>query len=137
MRTYRSVNLVLFLLFAITGIMFLSIPDKVLILFNNISSSFGLPLSPVGSWNFYLILAAGYMYVVSVLAFLMFRHPENPHFPLLLIHAKLASSVLSLAFFLLQAHYLVYLANFIVDGTIGILVSTLYIKMRRTYWVYS
>jgi hypothetical protein len=67
----------------------------------------------------------------------MFKHPENHYFPLLLIHAKLVSSILSLALFLLQAHYLIYLANFIVDGIIGLVVSILYLKMRRTEWAYS
>jgi hypothetical protein len=32
----------------------------------------------------------------------------------------------------LNAHYLIYLANFIMDGAIGILVLTLSAKMRRT-----
>jgi hypothetical protein len=91
----------------------------------------------VSGWSFYLILAVGYMYLVTVLAFLMFRHPENRYFPLLMVHAKLASSLLSLALFLLQAHYLVYLANFIVDGMIGIAVLALYLKSRSSEWVYA
>jgi hypothetical protein len=49
----------------------------------------------------------------------------------------LASSILSLALFLLHAHYLIYLANFIIDGVIGIVVLTLYVKMRKTPWAYS
>jgi hypothetical protein len=125
------------LLFAITGILFLSIPDKVIVFFNNISSSLGMLQSPVIGWNFYLILAAGYMYLVTILAFLMLRHPENQDFPLLLIHGKLISSVLSLAFFLLQAHYLIYLANFIIDGMIGIAVLIMYMKIREKVWVSS
>jgi hypothetical protein len=72
------------------------------------------------------------MYLVTILAFLMFRHPDNREYPLLLTHAKLASSIVSLALFVLNAHYLIYLANFIMDGAIGILVLTLSAKMRRT-----
>lgn len=137
MRTYRSISLALMLLFAVTGILFLSIPDKVLALFNTLSSFPGMLQSPVTGWSFFLILAAGYMYLVTILAFLMFRHPDNRFFPLLLTHAKLASSVISLFLFLLHAQYLIYLANFIIDGAIGIIVLTLYLKMRRAEWAYS
>jgi hypothetical protein len=137
MRSYKLISLVLMFLFAATGIIFLSVPDRVLTLFNNLSSSFGLPESPIISWNFYLILATGYMYLVTVLAFLMFKHPDNSNFPLVLVHAKVASSLISLALFLLQAHYLIYLANFIIDGVIGLMVLTIYIRLRRRGWVYS
>ena len=133
MKTYRAVSLVLMILFAITGILFLVSPDRPIAFFNDLSSSLfpGMPQSPAIGWNFYLILAAGYMYLVTVLAFLMFRHPENHHFPLLLAHGKLASSILSLAFFLVQAHYLIYMANFAVDGVIGIVVLLMYARMRK------
>jgi hypothetical protein len=131
MKIYKILSLVLLLLFAATGILFLAIPDRVMDFFNAISSSIGMQPSPVVGWNFYLILAAGYMYLVSILAFWMYRRPQDPRFPLLLTHAKLASSVLSLAFFLLHGHYLIYLANFIIDGFIGSLVLSMYLKMRK------
>ncbi len=134
MRIYKSLSLILVVLFAATGIIFLAIPDRVLILFNTLSVFLNLPGYPVEGWNFYLILAVGYMYLVAVLAFLMFKHPENHYFPLLLVNAKLASSILSLAFFLVQAHHLIYLANFIVDGVIGAAVLVMHLKMRRTAW---
>ena len=137
MKMYKTTSFILMLLFAITGILFLGLPDRVMVFFNALSSFLGMLQSPVGGWNLYLILAVGYMYLVTLLAFLMFKHPDNPHFPLLLAHAKLVSSVLSLALFLIQAHYLIYLANFIIDGLIVIVVSTLYLKMRRTEWAYS
>jgi len=135
MRFYRSISLMLMILFAATGIIFLSIPDRVLILFNTLSGVLGTQRAPLDGWSFYLILAVGYMYLVSILAFLMYKRPENRYFPLLLTHAKLASSVLSLALFLLQANYLIYLANFVVDGVIGSVVLVLYLKTRRTIWV--
>jgi hypothetical protein len=137
MKIYKTISSILMLLFAITGILFLGFPDKVIVFFNSLSSPLGMLQSPVSSWNFYLILAVGYMYLVTVLAFLMLKHPENHYFPLLLTHAKLVSSILSLALFLLQAHYLIYLANFAVDGIIAIIVLTLYSRMRRKDWAYS
>jgi hypothetical protein len=119
-------------LFAATGLLFLFGPDKALVFFNNLSLFFGMTLSPIQDVNFYLILAAGYMYLVTVLAFFMYRNPWNKTFPQLLAHAKIASSILSLAFFLLHAHYLIYLANFLIDGFLGALVITLYFKIGRT-----
>ena len=134
MKMYRPLSLVMTVLFAAAGILFLFFPDNVLGLFNSISSVLGMTQSPVNGPNFYLILAVGYMYVVTLLAFLMFKHPENRQFPFLLANAKLASSVLSLALFLFDAHYLIYLANFVVDGLIGIVVLGLYINARSVAW---
>ena len=131
MKFYRLIALVLAISFAVTGLLFLFIPDQVLILFNTISDPLGMPVSPVTSWSFYLILAVGYMYLVTVLAFLMYRYPENKYFPQLLAQAKIASSLLSLALFLFHAHYLIYLANFIIDSTIGAVVVTLYVIQGR------
>lgn len=138
MRVYRAVSMIFVALFAITGILFLGIPDKVIAFFNSFSSFFGMPESPAnGGRNIYLILAVGYMYLVTLLAFLMFKHPENRYFALLLANAKIASSILSLAFFLLDAQYLIYLSNFIIDGLIGLVALVLYLVMRKTEWAYS
>jgi hypothetical protein len=137
MKLHRPISLALMLVFAATGLLFLFFPDNVLALFNTISSWWGMNQTPETGSSFYLILAVGYMYLVTLLAFLMFRHPENRSFPLLLVNAKMASSVLSLAFFLLQAHYLIYLANFVVDGLIGIVVLKLYVNARRLAWASS
>jgi hypothetical protein len=131
MSWYKPISLILAVLFAVTGLLFLFIPDQVLVFFNNISAAWGMSLSPVNGVSFYLILAAGYMYLVTFLAVQMFRHPENRTFPLILINAKLASSILSLAFFLAHGHYLIYLANCIIDGFIGIVVLVLYLKMKE------
>jgi hypothetical protein len=137
LKIYKSASLVLMLLFAITGLLFLFIPDRVVGLFNTLSSSLNMTPAPLPGFSLYLILAVGYMYLVTVLAFLMFRRPENRTFPLLLTHAKLASSILSLAFFLVQDRYLIYLANFVIDGAIGLAVLTLTLKARRTEWAYA
>ena len=128
---YRVLSLALAVTFAAVGLLFLVAPDAAIGFFNGFSPSFGVSPAPAVGWDFYLILAVGYMYVVTVLAFMMFRHPENRSFPMLLSHAKLASSVLSLALFLLHARYLIYIANFAVDGLIGIVVLLLYLRMRQ------
>jgi len=131
MKTYRIISIVFMALFAATGLTFLFIPDRVLSFFNSFSALFGMPESPVTGFGFYLILAVGYMYIVIVLAFLMYRHPGNRYFPRLLAHAKIASSLLSLALFLFHAHYLIYLANFIIDGFIGAVTIMLYSRSGR------
>jgi hypothetical protein len=138
MKIYKPTSLILMFVFAIVGLLFLIIPDQVLIFFNNVSSSLGMVQAPVIGHNFYLILAAGYMYLVTVLAFLMFRNPEVRQYPMLLTHAKLASSFLSLMLFLVHAHYLIYLANFVIDGFIGLVVLYFYFKLQRVrVWISS
>jgi len=130
MSMYRVLSLALAVTFAAVGLLFLFAPDATIGFFNSFSPWFGVSPAPASGWDFYLILAVGYMYLVTVLAFMMFRHPDNRTFPLMLAHAKLASSVLSLVLFLLHAHYLIYIANFAVDGFIGVAVLLTYLRMR-------
>ena len=137
MRIYRSIALALTGIFAAVGLIFLVAPGKVLDFFNYFSGSLNLPPAPASGFTFYLILAVGYMYIVTLLAFLMYRNPGNRIYPFLLAQAKLVSSFLSLALFCLQDHYLIYLANFLVDGAIGFFVGLLYYRTGRTTWAYS
>jgi hypothetical protein len=131
MKLYRTFSMTSAAIFLTVGILFLAIPVQVLGFFNWLSSPLGFPIAPVMAVNFYLILAVGYMYLVTVIAYLMYRHPLNPVLPLLLAHGKTASSSLSLAFFLLHAHYLIYLVNFLVDGLIGIAVWIFFFKLKK------
>jgi hypothetical protein len=128
---YRTFSITSAVIFAVVGALFLFIPDQVLNFFNRLSGPVGLPTTPVAAVNFYLILAVGYMYLVTVIAFLMYRQPENTLLPMLLANGKTASSVLSLAFFVIHAHYLVYLTNFLVDGMIGAAAWIFYFKLKR------
>jgi hypothetical protein len=119
MKRYRAAALAMTAGFVIVGVLFLGIPDGVLSFFNRMSGPLGLPEAPPVGRPFFLILASGYMYLVSLLAWLMFRHPENKTFPLLLVQGKLATSLLSLVFFIVHRPFLIYLANFLVDGLIA------------------
>jgi hypothetical protein len=132
MRLYRPVSLFLCIVFGLVGLLFLSIPDRVLAFFNSLSGSWGMSLMPVESLGFYPLLAIGYMYLVTLLAFLMYRRPEDRRFPLLLIHAKLATAILSLALFLAQGWYLIYITNFALDGCIGMVVLAFYLHMKKS-----
>jgi hypothetical protein len=122
MRVYRVAALILAAGFLAVGLLFLAVPDGVVSFFDRLSGPFGLPAAQPGGHNFYLVLASGYMYMVALLAWLMFRHPENPTFPTLLFQGKLATSLLSLGFFLIHRPLPIYLANFAVDGLIAAVV---------------
>ena len=137
MKIYRLTAAILMALFAATGLLFLFAPGQVLAFFNSLSTSFNMPGSPETGLSFYLVLAVGYMYLVTFLAFLMYRHPDNRYFPQLLAHTKIASSLLSLALFVIYQPYLIFLANFVVDGLIGAVVLVLYFKMVKSLrWVF-
>ncbi|NBJ14531.1 MAG: hypothetical protein FNP40_02940 [Dehalobacter sp. 4CP] len=131
MRLYKLFSLTAAVIFAVIGFIFLFFPDSALIFFNRFSFYFGLPQSPVQGSGFYLTLASAYMYLVTVLAILMYRYPQQKIYPFLLAHGKLASSVLSIYLFLMHQHYLIYLTNFVIDGCIGI-AAVILMKMKKT-----
>jgi hypothetical protein len=131
MRLYRVAAAFLAASFAAVGLLFLSLPGGVLAFFNSLSAPLGFREAPLTGFQFYLVLASGYMYVVALLAWSMFRHPENETYSGLLVHAKLASSLLSLGFFIFHRSYLIYLANFMIDGLIGLGVWALRRSQRR------
>ncbi len=133
MRTgvYRLVSLALSITFGLVGLLFLFVPDGVVALFNALSPAFGLPAAPVDGAGFYRILAVAYMYLVALLAFMMFRHPENRSYPVLLVNAKAASALLSLAFFLVVHPYLAFISNGVVDGVLAVAVALLNARRRR------
>lgn len=118
-RLYKSVNLALSAIFAAVGLLFLFAPDRVLVFFNSLSEFIGMVPTPTEGVGFYLILAVAYMYVVALLAFLISRYPTNHQLLFVLINAKLASSLLSFAFFFALHPYLIFLTNGIVDGVIA------------------
>lgn len=118
---YRFASLTMAACFAAVGLAFYIAPGPVLEWFNRLSAPLGLAQAPVQPGTFFPVLALAYMYLVTLLAALMFRKPGHPLFPLLLAQAKLASSALSLLFFFGRDPYLVCLANAVVDGGIGAL----------------
>lgn len=121
MKYYRLFSLTCAIIFAFVGLVFLFMPSQVLVFFNSFSTCFGMPQSPVQGVSFYLILAVAYMYIVALLALLMYRHPLEKGCLFLLVNAKMASSLLSLYFFLIYQPYLIYIANCVIDGCIGFL----------------
>jgi hypothetical protein len=132
-RVYKFVSFVLIISFALVGLIFLFFTNNVIIFFNNISLKIGFIQSPKETSEFYSALAVAYMYLVTLLAIMMFRQPKNKYFLLLLINGKMASSVISILYFLTYNPYLILLSNFIIDGTIAILLLFFYLKLRRSF----
>ena len=131
MKLYKLFSITVAVIFAVVGLIFLIFPDWALIFFNNFSGYLGLPKAPLQGSGFYLILTSAYMYLVTLLAILMYRYPQQRVYPFLLAHGKLASSIISLYMFIIHQHYLIYLANFLVDGLIGIAALYLMKKMKK------
>ncbi|MDH4197116.1 MAG: hypothetical protein OEW05_06900 [Candidatus Aminicenantes bacterium] len=126
---YRILGLSLAAVFALVGGLFLFLPGEVMSFFNVLSRRLGMTPIPQAGRSFFGVLAAAYMYLVTVLAWGMFRSPRERVYPLLLGQAKLASSLLSFGLFLFHAPWLIYLVNGIVDGAIGLLVLKLAFKI--------
>lgn len=131
MRAYKAISLSLTTIFAAVGMLFLFYPNGVLGFFNIMSRSLGMAPAQEQGVNFYLILAVGYMYLVALLAYFMYRCPDDSRFPLLLTHAKLASSILSFYLFAVHQPYLIYVTNGLVDGFIGLLALFMYSNLKR------
>jgi hypothetical protein len=131
MKYYKKLSITMAIVFAIVGLLFLIAPDRVLSSFNSISNAIGMKEAPLNGMGFYLILAAGYMYLVTLIACLMYKYPENKYFPLLLANGKMISSFLSLIMFVSHQPYLIYMVNFIVDGIIGSIVLIFYFLLVK------
>jgi hypothetical protein len=127
---YRAISLALAVVFAAVGAIFLLIPGEMLSFFNAVSRRLGMIEGPTGR-SFFGALAGAYMYVVTFLAWRMYRSPGERIYARLLGQAKLASAVLSFLLFALQAPWLVYLVNGIVDAALGALVLTMSARAGR------
>jgi hypothetical protein len=125
----KAFSLGLAAIFALVGGVFLILPRETLSFFNALSRRLGMIEGPADR-SFFGVLAAAYMFVVTVLAWRMYKAPREKIYPLLLGQAKVASSLLSFLMFAVHAPWLIYLVNGIVDGAIGIVVLALYFRAR-------
>ena len=129
-RVYRPVSLSLAIIFGFVGLLFLFMPEEILVFFNNLSLIIGFPKSPVHDTSVYVVLAVGYMYLVTLLAYFMYKNPENTVYPFFLVNGKAASSILSLLIFVFSMPYLIFLTNALVDGLIALGVFMLRKKIQ-------
>jgi len=131
LRLYRTASLAMASTFAAVGLAFLFRPEQLLGFFNRLSAPLGLAPAPLRPGVFFPVLAVAYMYLVTLLAWLMARRPGDPLLPLLLAQGKFASAILSLAFFFASGPLLIFLVNAGVDAAIGALALWLRLLQKR------
>jgi len=122
-NAYRLAGLILAVIFAAVGVLFLFRAGSVVSFFNGFARRWGLGETPPEGASLFLALAAAYMCVVTILALAMYVRPERRQSARLLIQAKAASAVISLILCLTGGVQLILLANAVVDGGIALAVA--------------
>lgn len=123
--TYRTLSLALAVAFGLVGAAFLFLSNGIISFFNDLSVGPGMTLVAPDGPRLYVILTVGYMYCVTLLAWLMYRFPAVPVYPRLLAGAKLVSAGLSFGFCIVESVQLVLLVNGVVDGAIALLAAVM------------
>lgn len=109
--------------FAVVGILFIAVPSGVLDVISDVGEWFGNDTrAPHTQEDLWLALSFAYMVVITGIC-LVAQTDVLRYRPLLLVLAagKTASSLGSLAFFLIDEHVFIYLLNFLVDGFLALL----------------
>jgi hypothetical protein len=109
--------------FAVVGILFIAVPSGVLDVVSDLGNWIGsFPRAPHTQEDLWLALAFAYMVVITGIC-LVAQADVVRYRPLLLVLAagKTASSLGSLAFYLVDEHVFIYLLNFLVDGFLALL----------------
>ncbi|HMC49641.1 MAG TPA: hypothetical protein VKH20_03275 [Solirubrobacterales bacterium] len=109
--------------FAVVGVLFIAVPSGVLDVISDVGDWFGNSTrAPHTQEDLWLALSFAYMVVITGLC-LVAQMDVVRYRPLLLVLAagKTASSLGSLAFFLVDQHVFIYLLNFLVDGFLALL----------------
>ncbi|HTY57882.1 MAG TPA: hypothetical protein VMF59_03655 [Bacteroidota bacterium] len=131
LRLYRALALALCAAFAAVGLLFLFFPGAPWRFFNGLSEILGMPRAPEEGRGLFHLLGVAYMYLVTLLAFLMYARPLKGAYPWLLVHAKGASALLSVYLFIADGPFLIYCANALVDGSIAVGVGLIALSMKR------
>jgi len=109
--------------FAVVGLLFIAVPSGVLNVISDVGEWFGNDnRAPHTQEDLWLALAFAYMVVITGIC-LVAQADVVRYRPLLLVLAagKTASSLASLAFFLVDEKVFIYLLNFLVDGFLALL----------------
>ncbi len=107
--------------FAVVGLLFIAVPSGVLDVISDLGNWIGsFPRAPHTQEDLWLALAFAYMVVITGIC-LVAQADVVRYRPLLLVLAagKTASSLGSLAFYLIDEHVFIYLLNFLVDGSLA------------------
>jgi len=114
--------------FAVVGAVFFLFPDGTIAALNRAGSWLGFTPAPFTAQRFWLSLGVAYMAVVTVLAFSIARAPSERRLLLVPLAAgKATSSVTCLWFFVTDAPYFIYLANFLTDASLAVLAWCTYV----------
>jgi nitric oxide reductase large subunit len=108
--------------FAVVGVLFIAVPSGVLDVISDLGNWIGsFPRAPHTQEDLWLALAFAYMVVITGIC-LVAQADVVRYRPLLLVLAagKTASSLGSLAFYLIDEHVFIYLLNFLVDGSLAL-----------------
>ncbi len=121
------------LTFAVVGILFIAFPSGVLDVVSDVGEWFGNDTrAPHGDQQFWLALAFAYMVVIAGICLLAAADVVRYRALLLVLAAgKTASSLGTLAFFVIGEPYFVLLLNFLVDGFLAILALWLWVLAGR------
>jgi hypothetical protein len=115
--------------FAVVGLTFLFAPNGTVRTINAAGSLFRIfPPAPEADLRFWLSLGFAYMVLVTLLAWRIADDPRgNRALMPILAAGKFASSFTCLLFFILHQRTFLYLLNFLVDGSIVLLVLGCYL----------
>ena len=119
--------------FAVVGLLFLVVPSGVLDVISDVGEWFGNDTrAPHTQEYFWLALSFAYMVVITGIC-LLAQTDVVRYRPLLLVLAagKTASSLGTLAFFVIQEPVFICLLNFLVDGFLALLALGLYVLAGR------
>jgi hypothetical protein len=127
-RLIRTIFQALAVSFAVVGLIFLLFPDGTVRCINAVGTWLRIfPPAPVSALRFWLSLGVSYMALVTVLAALIQRDPVRyRHLMPVLAAGKFCSSFTCLLFFVSSSPTFLYLLNFLVDGSITVLVLACY-----------
>lgn len=121
------------LTFAVVGILFIAVPSGVLDTISDVGEWFGnTTRAPHTQEDLWLALAFAYMVVITGICLVAQADPVR-YRPLMLVLAagKTASSLGSLAFFIVDEQVFIYLLNFLVDGSLVFVALGLWLLTGR------
>jgi len=138
-REERHLKLVLAIsavVYLVAGFAFVLAPVLILQGINFISGLLiqSLPLVPLSVEKFWLSLVFSMMMTIATLCYLGQRNVRQAGYVIALLVSKTASALSGLAFFIFSAHYLAYLAIFLVDGSIFWITLYFFIKAHKVYF---
>lgn len=130
----------------LVGVAFISFPDSILSLFNQVSEYLlpSLPPTPISGEHFWTALAFSMMMTIAAICFAA-QHNIRKNRPLIviLLLCKAASSLAALLLFLLQDRYFSYLGIALVDGAIFWITLVFFLRANQaffkaqTFYLYS